>query len=405
MMLDFLDDQNPLVRHAVKNWLIESMPLLSRILEPLFYELMKISCDWYKTPKGLYIIKNKYDTKTIFNAFRRLRSILSNGTYAFLRYIYQTPITESLLELREKITPLSESFLTTDKSEAPQLTVSMLQKEPGLGDGAEEDRQNSALTFMDMLVVIAVKYIEGNALESMGIDFYLGNAGVNTSAIELLETLINYIDNPSLCYKIINYLNEPLHKVLSQSVVNKEYITQIQLLNLFRTLFFSSSFRKKGELKEVRTFLKLTFNSEFFVGSLLQGLQTSFAYVRSQFINFITVCIPLIADFLEPEDCTRCVKKILLTYYTLIKEIKINVIEEVLEEGERAEEEPEGKRKMMRINEIEKRAKKEEKLVKISGSLNEATKTNEIQSVLHGVSVIMNYFFDFDKLNIKDMKF
>ena len=71
----------------------------------------------------------------------------------------------------------------------------------------------------------------------------------------------------------------------------------------------------------------------------------------------------------------------------------------------RAEEEPEGKRKMMRINEIEKRAKKEEKLVKISGSLNEATKTNEIQSVLHGVSVIMNYFFDFDKLNIKDMKF
>ena len=63
---------------------------------------MKISCDWYKTPKGLYIIKNKYD---IFNAFRRLRSILSNDTYPSLRYIYQTPITESLLELREKITP------------------------------------------------------------------------------------------------------------------------------------------------------------------------------------------------------------------------------------------------------------------------------------------------------------
>ena len=59
----------------------------------------------------------------------------------------------------------------------------------------------------------------------------------------------------------------------------------------------------------------------------------------------------------------------------------------------------------MRINEIEKRAKKEEKLVKISENLNDATKTNEIQSVLHGVSVIMNYFFDFDKLNIKDMKF
>ena len=71
----------------------------------------------------------------------------------------------------------------------------MLQKESELGDGAEGDKQNSALTFMDMPVVIAVKYIEGNGLESMGIDFYLGNAGVNTSAIELLETLINYIDD------------------------------------------------------------------------------------------------------------------------------------------------------------------------------------------------------------------
>ena len=42
------------------------------------------------------------------------------------------------------------------------------------------------LTFLDMLIIVAVKYIEGHALESMGIDFYLGNAGVNTSSIELI---------------------------------------------------------------------------------------------------------------------------------------------------------------------------------------------------------------------------
>jgi hypothetical protein len=36
-MLDFLDDQNPLVRHAAKNWMTESMPLFHRVIEPLFY--------------------------------------------------------------------------------------------------------------------------------------------------------------------------------------------------------------------------------------------------------------------------------------------------------------------------------------------------------------------------------
>lgn len=37
MMLDFLDDPNPLVRHAAKNWLMESVPLFSRIIEPLLH--------------------------------------------------------------------------------------------------------------------------------------------------------------------------------------------------------------------------------------------------------------------------------------------------------------------------------------------------------------------------------
>jgi hypothetical protein len=28
-----------------------------------------------------------------------------------------------------------------------------------------------------------VKYIEGHAIESMGVEFYVGNAGVNASAV------------------------------------------------------------------------------------------------------------------------------------------------------------------------------------------------------------------------------
>ncbi len=32
-------------------------------------------------------------------------------------------------------------------------------------------------------------------------------------------------------------------------------------------------------------------------------------------------------------------------------------------------------------------------------------KANEILSILHGVSAILNYFFDLDKMSIQDMKF
>ncbi len=132
----------------------------------------------------------------------------------------------------------------------------------------------------------------------MGIDFYIGNAGVNASAVELVETLLDYIDNWVLCEKVLDYTMEHIFKVLSQVVLNKEYIMQIQLLNLLRNIFFNSSFRKKATLTKVRSFFKSVFTGKVFLSAVLEGLHTPFAYIRSQFISFITLCIPLIADFL-----------------------------------------------------------------------------------------------------------
>ncbi len=68
---------------------------------------------------------------------------------------------------------------------------------------------------------------------------------------------------------------------------------------------------------------------------MLEGLKTHFPYVRAQFVNFITSCIELIANFLEPDQCTKCVKEILLTYYKIIKEIRISLIQEVLGEEDK----------------------------------------------------------------------
>ena len=36
VMLSFLEHENPLVRHASKNWLNESLPEFYRIIDPLF---------------------------------------------------------------------------------------------------------------------------------------------------------------------------------------------------------------------------------------------------------------------------------------------------------------------------------------------------------------------------------
>jgi|JI61114C2RNA_FD_contig_81_852927_length_1766_multi_2_in_0_out_0_2 hypothetical protein len=193
---------------------------------------------------------------------------------------------------------------------------------------------------MDLLIIISVKYIKGQAIESMGIEFHVGNSAVNASSVEFLESFLSYIDTPDLCERFINFIMEDLFKVLEQGIANREYIIQIQLLNLFKTIFFNSSFRLKGEVTAIRQMFAKVFTSPTFMPSLLRGLNTPFSYVRAQFISFISICVPLIADFLEPEQCTHCVKNILFSYYEIIKSVNMRSVRSTQEESPNLEDVP-----------------------------------------------------------------
>jgi hypothetical protein len=39
-MLDFLEDQNPLIRNSSKNWLLESMISFQRVIDPILEILL-----------------------------------------------------------------------------------------------------------------------------------------------------------------------------------------------------------------------------------------------------------------------------------------------------------------------------------------------------------------------------
>lgn len=146
-----------------------------------------------------------YDTNNIFSTFRRIRSILANGSYSFLRFVYQADISEALSLQKEKITTITTRLLTVDDKNEENFKEGHVleEREPVLPMALENlqksEAKGSRMSYLDLLIVLAVKYIEGHAIESMGIEFYIGNSGVNTSAVELIETLLDYIDNPVLC--------------------------------------------------------------------------------------------------------------------------------------------------------------------------------------------------------------
>ena len=54
---------------------------------------------------------------------------------------------------------------------------------------------------------------------------------------------------------------------------------------------------------------------------------------------------------------------------------------------------------------MELKSRQEEKIVRLTDNLQEVAKTNEILSVLFGVSEILKYFYDLDRLDIKSLQF
>lgn len=155
-------------------------------------------------------------------------------------------------------------------------------------------------------------------------------------------------------------------------------------------------------MDSIRKMFSNIYTNTIFSNSLLKGLNTPFSYVRTQFISFISISIPLIADFLEPEQCTTVIKSILYTYYQIIKGVNMRLVKDQPKEEQRLEEPPAN---LKRIMEIRERNIKEDKVIKLTDNLSQVAKTNEILAILHGVSVILNYFFELDKLDFKKIEF
>ena len=70
------------------------------------------------------------------------------------------------------------------------------------------------MTYLDLLILISLRYIQGQALESISLKFHLENAAVNASSCEFLEMLILHIEDPIISLAVCDYVMEPLLQIL-----------------------------------------------------------------------------------------------------------------------------------------------------------------------------------------------
>ena len=398
IMLDYLDHENPLIRHTSKSWLFDSIPLLYRILDPIFELLLQPSSTWYVTETKQYFYTKVYETRITNEAFRKMKSILIIANEFFLRYITRMRVSERLMEIKVHF------------SDDPML-------------------QDPKLTYIDLLVAICLKYIEGQAIESLSVKFHLENASVNASSCEFLELLITNMDNKETSQKIANYLISPLLQVLQHSIENRDIVMQVQLLNILKVILFQSAYKNLAiyktqtaineRKKEITTLL----SSKKFIPCFLQGLKTEVSYVRVQFINFLSQCVFVLSEFLTHPVLTDTVKTILNAYYDMVSQLQTIDKDgnEIVNEEEEDEIEYEfftadfdNEKKNERTSVLKIVEKKDEKLPFSNQNITSPVinpsaqnkKTNnpfskrqqnqhEIYALLEGIKKILNFFLKF----------
>ena len=194
VMLDYLDHDNPIIRHTSKSWLMDSMNKLFRILDPIYETLINFK---------LEEIKEMKDSKIITEMFRRLKTILSISNEEALIYISKKNISLDLHNVVMK---------------------------------NEDGNLRNQNIYIDLLVVLCLKFIEGNQLKKDAVE----SSSVNASSCEFLEMIINLLDPKQTSQRICSIIIEPLLDVLDKAIENQIFVMQVQVLNLIKVILFHS---------------------------------------------------------------------------------------------------------------------------------------------------------------------
>ena len=279
-MLDFLDHDHPLLRHLSKSWLSQSVGQFNKILDPLIKVLLDKETTWYVSPqKQLYFAK-EYDNRRVIEAFRKLKNIIINMTDLAINYFVNTPISPFLLEMDE------------------------IGKElEGMGKSIHLEH------YLEMMVTISLRFIQGKFIESVSQSFYRENFSVNAASCEFLEFLLSFIEPKSKVMSIAESIAEPVLLIMHECIMTNDVVMQVQLLNVLKVLLFNTQLVHKDFIKQAVNI----FNSQILHDCITLGIQIKYIFVRSHFISFVECCLPIFRDILDLESNHRIANKLIIT--------------------------------------------------------------------------------------------
>ena len=305
-MLDFLEHEHPLIRHLSKSWLSEAKNQFRKIIDPLLKVLLDRDTKWYISfQKQLYFTK-EYDNRRIIEAFRKLKNIIINVPEISIGFFIGEKISQYLLDMDE----IGKELRSVTK------TITMEY-------------------YLELLVTISLRFIQGKFIESVSQQFYRENFSVNAAACEFLEFLLNFIEPKNKVMDIAQSIVETVLIILHESLKSDDEVMQVQLINLLKALLIST----QNEHNNYKEQMNMILNSNIFQSCIVNGIQINYIFVRGYFIQFVENCLPIFKNMLSFNQNLDLAKKLILTTTDfLVSRVKYNIIHKKGKENNLIEE-------------------------------------------------------------------
>ena len=259
-MLDYLDCENPLLRHLSKSWLDQSFKQIEKIVDPIILLLLNA----YIKINDSNFIENEYDTKKIMDSFKYLKSLILNSP--LMKFFIGNKPNEEILKICENV-----KLFSLDKIQ---------------------------INYIYILILISFGFIQGKSKKDLNESFQKENLSFNSSSCEFLEFLLSHINDLELIMQYAIQLNLPILLLINEAIDSKNDVMQIQLLSILKALYFNTipiHLKYKND-----SFL--LFSNQSLINSLKKGMTTDNFLLRENFIKFARDCLPCFKQIMDDES-------------------------------------------------------------------------------------------------------
>lgn len=249
-MLDHLDDEKPMIRHSSREWLLQAMPQLPCILDPIVDLLLQPVS--YPDSRGNLIYLQLFDSRRILNCMKKLRSIMLSA--------------------------------------GDELIKNASKRGLGVKYKDEFNYQN----YLELLLHLTLKCIIAEPVDELPSDFKEDCRSIQAAACEFVELILDS-SSPVLAYQAV----EPLLFCIKRSYENSDTVMQLLVLEVLNVIFF------RCKISQVADLFNQLIHSQIFLNVISTAFSTGDLYLRNHWIKMISGLMPVLVENLDPDNLTK----------------------------------------------------------------------------------------------------